>query len=382
MIDLGCVPSCSLTPIFRSARMTIMPHPLAGNGASGVIFDALRPRVAFAVVAVCLSLLAIGCASGVAQQEACVDENRELRLGFYAHFAPVSNSEDSELGSPGFDVHQGYEADLLTALEAMDGVGVSFSRHGVGIWDDIWLASAGPEFDVIGGGITILDTRTRDAQGREAVVFTSGHIAFRQSLLVRAGEQSRFTGYEDLTSDVRVGALAGTTGEARLLELIGLTNADGVLAAGVSIDTPGGAVVADGSSSYFVTAAAASESLAERSRIRPPAGDMPQVVYLGDRLGETELLAALSDGRIDALARGEVGNRDAAHASGNAFAVVLLDDAVERGGFTFDVKNAGLAACLSDRIDFLTDEMSIGYADWLRDPSVFLRRAELWNGGR
>ena len=199
---------------------------------------------------------------------------------------------------------------------------------------------------------------------------------------MRAGEESRFTSYGDLTSDVRVGALAGTTGEARLLELTGLTNSDGVLVAGVNIDTHGGEIVADGSVDYFITAATASENLAGRRGIRPPADNMPEIVYLGDRLGETELLAALSDGRIDALARGEVGNRDAAYASGDSFVVALLDDAVERGGFTLDVDDAALAACLSDRVDFLTDEMSIGYADWLRDPSVFMRRAEMWNGGQ
>ncbi|MCY4558532.1 MAG: transporter substrate-binding domain-containing protein [Chloroflexi bacterium] len=263
---------------------------LTGKRAFSAIVVTLRLRGAVAAAAVCLSILVIACASGATPPEACADGNRELRLGFYAHFAPVSHSADGEPGSPGFDVHLGYEADLLTALEAMDGVGVSFSRRGIGIWDDIWLASAGPEFEVIGGGITILNSRTRDAQGREAVVFTSGHIAFRQSLLVRAGEESRFTAYDDLTSDVRVGALAGTTGEARLLELTGLTDSNGALAAGVIIDTPRGEVVADGASNYRITAAAASENLAGRSRIRPPADNMPEVVYLGDRLGESALL--------------------------------------------------------------------------------------------
>ncbi len=346
------------------------------------IFGGFHRKAMVAAAVAGLLILSVACAPGVAPPEACVDEGRELRLGFYAHFAPVSHSSDGEPGSAGFDVHQGYEADLLTALEAMDGVGVSFSRRGIGVWDEIWLASAGPEFDVIGGGITVLDSRTRDAQGKEAVVFTLGHISFRQSLLVRAGEESRFQDYDGLTSDVRVGALAGTTGEARLLELTGLTNAEGLLADGVVVDTPDGEVVTDGSSDYFITAAAASANLSGRRGIRPPADNMPEVVYLGDRLGETELLAALSDGRIDALARGEVGNRDAAHASYDAFVVALLDDAVERGGFTLDVDDAALAACLSDRVDFLTDEMSIGYADWLRDPYVFMRRAEMWNGGQ
>lgn len=331
------------------------------------------------MVIVVMTTLLIACASGATPTEACVGDDRELRLGFYAHFAPVSHSADGEPGSPGFDVHRGYEADLLTALEAMDGVGVSFSRRGIGIWDEIWLGSASDEFDVIGGGITILDSRTRDAQGREEVVFTSGHIAFRQSLLVRAGEENRFMDYDDLTADVRVGALAGTTGEARLLELAGLTNSDGVVVAGASVDTPRGEVVADGTSNYLITAAAASENLEGRRGIRPPADNMPEVVYLGDELGETELLAALSDGRIDALARGEVGNRDVEHSTGDAFVVALVDDDVERGGFTFDVGDVELAACLSDRIDFLTDGMSIGYAEWLLDSDVFMRRAETWN---
>ena len=367
---------------FRSWRVMIILRRLNSDGASFAIFDGNRRKAMVAVVVAGLLILSIACAPGAASPEACVEEGRELRLGFYAHFAPVSHSADGEPGSAGFDVHQGYEADLLTALEAMDGVGASFSRRGIGVWDDIWLASAGPEFDVIGGGITILESRTRDAQGRETVVFTSGHISFRQSLLVRAGEEGRFQDYEGLTSDVRVGALAGTTGEARLLELTGLTNAEGVLADGVLVDTPEGEVVADGSSDYFITAATASANLAGRRGMRPPADNMPEIVYLGDRLGETELLAALSDGRIDGLARGEVGNRDAAHASGNDFVMALLDDSVELGGFTLGVEDADLAACLSERIDFLTDEMSIGYADWLNDPSVFMQRAEMWNGGQ
>ena len=356
-----------------------MPCRFAWFLALRPAFDASRLRVAAVAAAICIWILPIACVPGLAPPEACVGDDRELRLGFYAYFAPVSYSADGEPGSAGFDVHQGYEADLLTALEAMDGVGVSFSRRGIGIWDDIWLTSASTEFDVVGGGITILDSRTRDAQGSEAVVFTSGHIVFRQSLLVRAGEESRFTDYDDLTSDVRVGALANTTGEARLLELTGLTNSEGVLAAGASVDTPRGEIVADGTSNYRITASVQSENLEERRRIRPPSGEMPEVVYLGDQLGETELLAALADGRIDALARGEVGNREAQHASGDAFVVALLDDAVEHGGFTLGAEDAGLAACLSNRIDYLTDGMSIGYEDWISDRSVFMSRAKMWN---
>ena len=102
---------------------------------------------------------------------------------------------------------------------------------------------------------------------------------------------------------------------------------------------------------------------------------MPQVVYLGDEAGESELLEALREGDIDALARGEVGNLGAARASDGAFAVTALDDAVEMGGFTLAVEDAQLRACLDEKINYLTDDRRIGYAEWAEDPEVFMRLA-------
>ncbi|MCY3913346.1 MAG: transporter substrate-binding domain-containing protein [Chloroflexi bacterium] len=327
-----------------------------------------------------LALLGLaGCGQDAPPVEACTDDNRTLTVGFYAFFAPVSYSADEDPTSAGFDTHLGYEADLVTALEAMDDTGLSFVRRGIAAWDDIWLQSAGPDYDLIGGGITILDSRTRDAAGRPVVVFTSGHIAFRQSLLVRAADAERLAGYDDLRRDVRVGALAGTTGEARLLELTGLADAHGALTAGTRVETPRGTLVADGSAIYTITAAGASPNLDGRRRLDPPSADLPQVIYLGDDAGETELLQALRDGRIDAIARGEVGNRDADRDAGGAFAVTALDAQVEHGGFTLAAKDAALASCLDERIAWLTDNRRFGYAEWLDDPTVFMRRAEIWN---
>jgi len=295
---------------------------------------------------------------------ACAD--RVLNFGFFAFFPPVSSSADPDPDAAGFNTHVGYEADLLTALEAMDGAGLSFSRKGIEIWPNIWLLSAGPEYDVVGGGITILDSRTRDEMGNQVVTFTSGHIAFRQSFLVRAEDGARWVSHDDLTSEVRVGVLASTTGEARLLVLTGLVNADGVLAEGVRVETQMDTVVADGSADYFITAAGASPNLEGRERIFPAVDTMPQVVYLG----EEELLGALASGRVDALARGEIGNRDAVHASGGAFVVTALDAAVEYGGFTLGVEDADLAACVDDKINYLTDDQRIGYGEWRQDHSV------------
>ena len=330
------------------------------------------------------ALLLAACSSpGDSPSGAVCGDGEVLRVGFYAYFEPVSYSADPDPEAAGFDEHRGYEADLLTALASMDGAGLSFARRGIAEWSDIWLRAAGPEYDLVGGGITILDSRTRDASGERAVTFTSGHILFRQSLLVRAADAGRLARHADLTSADRVGALRLTTGEFRLLELTGLVDARGVLAAGTRVETADGEILADGTDAHTITPAGASAHLAGRLRLVPPAGDMPQVIYLDDPDGgearEQDLLAALRAGEIDAIARGEIGNRGAGFASGGEFVVTALDDAVERGGFALAAADAELAACLDDRIDYLTDGMRLGYGDWLADPEVFVNRAARWS---
>ena len=309
---------------------------------------------------------------------ACSGNPQTLNVGFYAYFAPVSHSADENPDSAGFNTHSGYEADLLTALESMDDAKLAFTRRAIPEWPGIWLLSAGDEFDIVGGGITILDSRTRDDAGNTAVAFTNGHITFRQSLLVRAEDVQRLAAHDALTSDVRVGALPGTTGEARLLQLTGLADANGVLAAGTRIATDAGEALADGSDGYVITAANVSSVLQDRRHVYPPDATMPQVVYLGDDLGEVELLDALRNGDIDAIARGAIGNTDAAQESDGAFAVAALDDAVEYGGFTVAAGDTELLALLNERIDFLTDHRRIGYAEWRADPTVFMQRAARW----
>lgn len=341
---------------------------------SSIPFSSL---IKFSLIGIGLLFLSLYSASAEDSSEACASDI--LDVGFYAFFAPVSYSAAEDAEDEEFHTHLGYESDILTALEAMDGIGLSFNRRAIAAWDEIWLKSATPQFDIIGGGITILDSRTRDAGDEEQVAFTSGHITFRQSLLVRTEEAPSLQSHADLTSDVRVGALAGTTGEFRLLELTGLVDAEGILAAGARIDTPQGAVTADGSADYVITAAGESSNLAERLRLHPPAETMPQVIYLGSELGEAELLDALAAGDIDALARGEIGNRDAAYLSDGALVVTALDDQVEYGGFTLDVDDAELASCLDEKIDWLTDSRQIGYAEWVEDPAVFMVRAQMWN---
>lgn len=317
-------------------------------------------------------------ASASSSDPACTSDGQVLQVGFYAFFAPVSYSADPAPGTAGFDEHLGYEADLLTALEAMEGAGLSFERSGMAEWPAIWLQSAGPDYDLVGGGITILDSRTRNAAGERVVHFTSGHIIFRQSLLVRAEDAERLVSHSDLTSEDRVGVLSSTTGEFRLLELTGLVDANGTLAAGTRIEMAEGELVAEGTAEYTITAAGASANLKGRLRLEPPDANMPQVIYLGQEASEVELLEALGNGRIDALARGEIGNRDASHSSNGAFAVVAPDAATELGGFTLSAADADLAACIDDKINYLTDSQRLGYGEWLADPTIFMQRAEQW----
>ncbi len=340
----------------------------------------MRVLVVLAVV----TPLSSACRDGVVDpvSGACASRAGDaLEFGFYAFFAPVSHSQDSDPASPGFATHAGYEADLLTALEAMEPHRMAFVRKPVRDWPGIWLLPATPEVDIVGGGITILESRTLDASGERAIEFTSGHIAFRQSLLVRSGDAERFASYDSLGSAVRVGVLRGSTGEARLLQITGLTNGDGVLAPGTKIETPRGVVVADGTARYKITAAYASVELEGRTHIIPPSPAMPHVVHLGDVSGESELLVALSTGLIDAVAQVEVGNGEAARASGGAFAVAAVDSLAEYGGFALDAEDTDLLACIDERLDWLTDKRRIGYAEWRTDPGVFLSRAASWNRG-
>lgn len=323
--------------------------------------------------------LSAACGGGESEAAACTD-GTPLRFSFYALYEPVSYSADRDPDSSGFEMHRGYEADLLTALESMEGAELQFERSPVTVWENNWLLSGGPDFDVSGGGITILESRERDADGNDRVRFTDGHIEFRQSLLVRQDDADRISAFDALTSDLRIGVFVATTGEARLLQLTGLADDDGALAAGVMVTTPLTVVRADGTSAYAITAAGATPNLDGRSMITPPSDDMPQVLYLNDQEDvEEETVAALYEERVDAVAGDYLGNIDAAaHAPEGGLVLSALDPAVENGGFTVSATEPELLSCLNSKINYLTDDRAIGYAEWQANPNAFLERAKLW----
>lgn len=135
-----------------------------GKGAAAI--------VGLGAVLVCAALLVCTGCSGSENQPRL----RTVAVGFYAFFEPVSLSADPQPGTVGFDTHVGYEADLLSAVEAMEGIGLRFERRGIAAWEGIWLKPATADTDLVGGGITILGSRTVDAAGNTVVAFTDGHI--------------------------------------------------------------------------------------------------------------------------------------------------------------------------------------------------------------
>ena len=328
-----------------------------------------RLLIAIGAPALLIPALALAACSGGADT---------LVVGFSPFYDQVSYNASSDPDADGYRVHLGYEADLLTTLESMDGLGLSFEPKPIPEWPGIWLKSATDDFDVVGGGITIREARTRNQAGDVVVAFTNGHIAFRQSLVVRRADAQRMATHQQLTGDMIIGVYRDTTGEGRLLQLTGLTDAAGTLAAGVRVATSDGDVTADGSDAYVITPASASAILADRSHLYPPDDTMPQVVYLPGDIDHGELHDMLLNGVIDGRAGEEIENSKAVHGSDGELAVTALDPLVEYGGFTVDAENTELLAKLNEGIDWLTDRRRIGFPEWRADPTVFMQRAAQW----
>ena len=247
---------------------------------------------------------------------------------------------------------------------------------------------AGPEYDLIGGGITILDSRTRDAAGKRGGGFYQRTHHFSPVTAgARRGRGAVLSSHAALTMRrARGRAWPAPRANSDLLELTGLVDANGVLAAGTRVETAHGVP-------WWPTAARTSAITACG---RHGEFGRPAVRIVSTRrdvcrrwsIWETELGEALNSSRPSATGadrRAWPGAKSATatprSAADGGLVVTALDDAVEHGGFTLAVEDAALAACIDEKINWLTDDRRIGYAEWVEEPQVFMRRAQLWNEG-
>ncbi len=295
-----------------------------------------------------------------------------INYGFYTDFNPVSYS--SEEAQP-----KGYEPDLVAAVETFSQGKLSFNTLGIGNpFSGIWLKAAQEPYHMVGGGITALPERTRDAEGRQVIRFGVGHISFRQSLLVRS--ESVISQHDDLTSQHRVRVLRGATGEQRLLELTGIIDAAGFIGPGtqVHLAESGSLIAGDpGSESALrIAAGTGSAAIATRVRLVPAANDQPEVLYFNS---ESELISVLVDGEVDAVARGELGNRVTARDRPGLRVTAIDMEGHERGAFSYPDTPAGnaLRVVMNSAVACLTANGTVEFLQWLDSGgTVFAKRAE------
>lgn len=330
-----------------------------------------------------------GCGTGSGTPEgataAAFEASREMlaespamrvNYGFYTDFNPISYSVALAVHQP-----MGYEPDLVAALETFSKGKLSFDTLGIGNpFSGIWLKAAQERYDMVGGGITALPERTRDANWRQVIRFGVAHISFRQSLLVRS--ESAINRHADLTSKHSVGVLRGTTGEKRLLELTGIIDAEGVLRGGTQVQLAGGDVLIagepDSGAVLRIAAGTGSVAIATRVRLAPAGDNHPEVLYFNS---DSEQLSALLEGVVDAVARGELGNRVTARDT-PALRVTAIDtEGSEWGAFSYPYTPAGnaLRRAMNSAITCLTANGTIGFSQWLESGgTIFSERAKEW----
>lgn len=232
-----------------------------------------------------------------------------LNVCSYDAFTPISYGNG-----------QGYEADLLRAIAKSWGVKVKFFSES--IYEGIWRypSRVYTKCDVAIGGFTPMAYRLKEGVG-----FSIGTTSFRQSLLVRQKDYAagRVTSYASFkNTSMKIGVVPGSSGE------------------------------------IFARIIAAENKL-------------PANVFV-PYLSEAELLPALKSGKIDAIARGEIGNefQSAKHPE---FVTIAKRDFGEKFTFALDKSNVNLIKAFNLAILKITDHHKIQYSQWLLDHDVFMK---------
>lgn len=232
----------------------------------------------------------------------------------YAEFTPISYGNNGK----------GYEGDLLRAIAKLWHLKIKFYPET--IYEGLWLLPSKDytTADISMGGMT--PSKYRVKQG---AVFSIGTLSFKQSLLVRKTDYKtgKIVSYHSFKkSNLKIGVVPGTTGEIYAL-------------------------------------------------LRAKEQHLPNNVFV-EYKSESELLPALMKGEIDAIARGEIGNKYQ-ESRNNKLITIAKKDFGENFAFAINHHNQGLANNLNQAIKKITNNGKISYALWLKNHNVFLERVRL-----
>lgn len=300
-----------------------------------------------------------------------------MHVGFYSDWEPIMYSENRNPSHLGFNHIKGFYKDLFLAWQSISDAQVQFNFTGIKEWDQIWFSVVKENIDIV-CGISILEERTRNAEGQTLIRFTDPHLFFRQSLLIRREDANRIANHFDLNAQDHIGAVPGTTGETAMLERLGIIRSmdSGILSPGTKIQTKSKYIVTTGAESIF------DETFSDRIKLYPANDTQPQIIY---RSGEDLLIPDLESGLIDAIARGEIGNQLVADQSPGKYQVVghfpesQNDSKIEKASCVIDARKDDLFRYANHWLKQLTKNGRISYQEWKKDPEVFMKRARKLN---
>lgn len=230
-----------------------------------------------------------------------------LNVCSYTEFAPISYGNG-----------EGYEADLIRAVAKDWQIKVRF--HPIDIYEGIWkLPAKGKMCDIAIGGISPTEARMK-----EGARFSRTTSNFEQSLLVlkKNVETKKITSYASFKQgDMRIGVVPGTTGE-------------------------------------------------QYAHLRAKENNLPMNVFV-QYPNETSLLKALKEEKIQAIARGTIGNQYQASLDQS---LVSIDARNFNEGFAISVdpSNTKLLEAINEEIKKLTNNNTINYETWAKNPKVFM----------
>lgn len=234
-----------------------------------------------------------------------------LTVCSYSEFKPITYGKG-----------QGYEADLLKSIAILWHVKIKF--YSESIYEGLWRFPSRnyARCDVAIGGFTPANYRIKQGAAFSIVTTT-----FAQSLLVRKADyvSKKITSYDSFkNTTMKIGVVPGTTGEKYAYQ-------------------------------------------------RGQQSHLPMSNFVQYE-SEAQLLPALLSKKIDAIARGEIGNEYQELLDPN-LVTIAKQDFNEGFAFAVDSSNLELISALNQAILKITHHGQVTYHQWLKNPNIFYSRA-------